>query len=198
MLDALNYADSKGVVFVTAAGNVSAEQRRRRRRPPGRHDLPGQLPDAQRAGRRRGRLVRRPGQLLELRPDHRRPRRARRWDRQHGAEVDRPERVRQLQRHVDGHPLRLGDGRAPRRDEPRDDRRAARRPRPPTVKPLAQLNGLLISPGVVDPLNALLDRTPLAPRNAPPEGRDGDRPARRAGRHAVFDRRGRNPRRRLG
>ena len=37
-----------------------------------------------------------------------------------------------------------------------------------TVKPLPQLKGLLISPGVVDPLNALLDRTPLHPAPATP------------------------------
>lgn len=37
-----------------------------------------------------------------------------------------------------------------------------------TAKPLPQLNGLLISPGVVDPLNALLNRTPLHPPATPP------------------------------
>ena len=70
MLDAINYANSQGVVFVTAAGNDGSTDDAIRQ-------LPGQLPPPQRAGGRGRRLGGEPRQLLRLRRHDGRPGRAR-------------------------------------------------------------------------------------------------------------------------
>ena len=67
MLNAISYADSKGVVFVTAAGNNGLDNDTSPRQ------LPGQLPSAQRAGGRRRRQLGEPGELLQLRRAYGRP-----------------------------------------------------------------------------------------------------------------------------
>ncbi len=161
MLDALNYADSKGVVFVTAAGNDAIDEDSALANPqnattyPASYRTPNELVVA--AVNQSGNLasfsdygpasvdLAAPGVgIVSTVPTYVSPGGLASYDGTSMATA-----------FVSGTVALLAGINPGMNAEALVQRVRA------TVKPFASLNGLLISPGVVDPLNALLDRTPL-------------------------------------